>query len=168
MQTQNLASMVYERVVEMLNASGMAYKIHAHQPIRTIAEANAKVPHLTRNLLKTVVFKIKDGDWVLAAVNGADRIHYKKLADACGVKRTALRSIAPERVEAELGFEVGGVGPFSINAAIRVVCDQSLLALNSIFCGSGRNTRTIEMQMRDLIALTGATVSPIVKENDGA
>jgi Cys-tRNA(Pro)/Cys-tRNA(Cys) deacylase len=48
---------------------------------------------------------------------------------------------------------------------MRVVCDQNLLALDSIFCGSGRNTRTIEIQMRDLLALTNATVFPITKED---
>ena len=75
--------MLYNHVVDMLNASGFPFKVHAHQPICTIEEARAKVPHLTRNLLKTVVFKIKDADWILAAVNGSARIHYKKLADAC-------------------------------------------------------------------------------------
>jgi len=154
---------IYEQVKAMLDAAGVPYRIHAHQPIRTIEEARVQVPHLTRNLLKTVVFKIKDAQWVLASVKGGARIHYKKLADACRVKRTALRSVSPEQVEEDLGFQVGGVGPFPVNRTIRVVLDQDLQGLDSIFCGSGRNTRTIEMKMTDLMTLTAATVYPIVK-----
>ncbi|MCF8128472.1 MAG: YbaK/EbsC family protein [Deltaproteobacteria bacterium] len=157
--------MIYEQVVAMLDAGGFPYRIHTHQPIRTIEEARSHVPHLTRNLLKTVVFKIKDAQWVLASVEGGARIHYKKLADACRVKRRALRSISPAQVESELGFQVGGVGPFPVNNTIRVVLDQGLLDLERIFCGSGRNTHTIEMKMTDLMTLTGATVYPIVKED---
>jgi Cys-tRNA(Pro)/Cys-tRNA(Cys) deacylase len=159
---------VYEQVVAMLDAGGFAYNLHAHQPIRTIEEAHAEVPHLTRNLLKTVVFKIKDGHWVLASVKGSARIHYKKLADACQVKRTALRSISPAQVEQDLGFQVGGVGPFPVNHTIRIVLDQRLQDLDSIFCGSGSNTRTIEMRMTDLITITRATVYPIAKEDASA
>ena len=157
--------MIYEQVTAMLDAGGFPYRVHAHQPIRTIEEAHAQVPHLTRNLLKTVVFRIKDAQWVLASVKGGDRIHYKKLADACGVKRTELRSVSPAQVEEDLGFQVGGVGPFPVNHKIRVVLDQRLRQLDSIFCGSGRNTRTIEMKMTDLMTLTAATVYPIVKED---
>lgn len=156
---------IYKKVINLLDAGGVAYNIHAHQPIRTIEEARALVPHLTRNLLKTVVFKIKDGQWVLASVKGGTRIHYKKLAHACRVKRTALRSVSPDQVEKNLGFQVGGVGPFPVNHSIQVVLDQPLRNLYGIFCGSGSNTRTIEMRMTDLITLTGATVYPIAKED---
>lgn len=156
--------MVYATVIEMLTRSGYPFEVHEHPSVTSIDEAHRKVPHLTRNLLKTVVFRIKDGDWILAAVTGNVRIHYKHLADALAVKRRALRSIAPQQVEAELGFEIGGVGPFPIRADVRVVIDQGLTDLGAIFCGSGRNTRTIEMQIADLIALTRATVHPIVKD----
>ncbi len=155
--------MVYQTVIDMLAASGAAYTIHRHTPVTTIEEARAKVPHLTRNLLKTVVFRIKAGDWILAAVNGACRIHYKKLAAAVGVNRSALLSIAPADVASQLGFEIGGVGPFPVRADIRVVFDDQLPPLGTIFCGSGSNTRTVEMPMVDLLAVARGTVAPILK-----
>ncbi|WP_054699355.1 aminoacyl-tRNA deacylase [Desulfosarcina cetonica] len=161
-QTDNV--MVYQSVIQMLEQSGFPFDVHAHEPVTSIDEAHQKVPHLTHNLLKTVVFRIKDGDWILAAVTGHHRIHYKKLADAMQVNRKVLRSIAPEQVEPELGFEIGGVGPFPVRGDIRVVFDESLLPLGKVFCGSGRNTRTIEMQIGDLIVLAGGVVYPIVND----
>ena len=155
--------MVYTKVIDMLKESGFAYTVHEHTPVTTVDEAHQKVPHLTHNLLKTVVFRIKDAHWILAAVTGNVRIHYKKLADAMGVKRKELRSIAPEQVESELGFEIGGVGPFPVREDIRVVFDETLAPLDNVFCGSGKNTRTIEMKSADLIRLAKARVYPITK-----
>lgn len=155
--------MVYQKVIQMLEQSGVAFHMHEHTPITTIDQAKQKVPHLTRNLLKTVVFRIKGADWILAAVNGHDRIHYKKLADALDVKRTRLRSVSPDQVASELGFEVGGVGPFPVRNDIRVVFDDSVQQLGSVFCGSGKNTRTVEMKGTDLIEITNGRVYPICK-----
>ena len=153
--------MAYDKVIAMLERSGSDFQLHDHPVVTTIEEARAKVPHLTRNLLKTVVFRIKGAEWVLAAVQGFDRIHYRKLADAMGVKRTQLRSIAPDQVESELGFEIGGVGPFAVREDIRVVFDASLEGVGTIFCGSGKNTRTVEMDADDLIALSDGIMYPI-------
>ena len=155
--------MVYGKVIEMLEQSGFAYTIHNHPPVTTVEEAHQKVPHLTRNLLKTVVFRIKDAHWILASVTGVGRIHYKKLADAMAVKRRELRSISPEQVESELGFEIGGVGPFPVRDDLRVVFDQALALLDHVYCGSGKNTRTIEMKIGDLIRLANGRVYPIIK-----
>jgi Cys-tRNA(Pro)/Cys-tRNA(Cys) deacylase len=147
----------------LLEESGASYCIHRHEPVTSIAEAHRTVPHLTHNLLKTVVFRIKNANWILAAVNGKTRIHYKKLADAVGVKRRELRSISPGQVESELGFEIGGVGPFPIRTDVRVVFDESVGQTGSVFCGSGRNTRTVEMDVADLIALAGGRIHSLCK-----
>jgi Cys-tRNA(Pro)/Cys-tRNA(Cys) deacylase len=156
--------MVYQNVIQMLDQSGFAYQVHSHEPVTGIDDARQKVPHLTHNLLKTIVFRIKGGDWILAAVTGDHRIHYKKLADAMAVKRKDLRSIAPQQVEPALGFEIGGIGPFPVRSDIRIVFDESLTSLGNVFCGSGRNTRTIEMQITDLISLSQGMVYSIVKD----
>jgi Cys-tRNA(Pro)/Cys-tRNA(Cys) deacylase len=155
--------MIYRTVVELLENSGAIYRMHRHEPVTTIEQARQKVPHLTHNLLKTIVFRIKDTAWILAAVNGDARIHYKKLADAVAVKRRALRSISPDQVESELGFEIGGVGPFPVRPDIQVVFDRSVGGTGNVFCGSGRNTRTVEMDIADLIDLTGGSVHPLCK-----
>lgn len=148
----------------MLRNSGKPFTLHDHVPVRTYEDAQTRVPHLTRNLIKTIVFKIKDSHWILAGVNGSDRIDYKLLGQAFGVNRKLIRAVSPDQVEAELGFEIGGTGPFPVNEDVRVILDESLMALDTIFCGSGKNTRTIEMSVTDLACLAKARTHPIRKE----
>ncbi len=154
----------YKQIMRLLTDSGTDYRLHTHEPVCTVAEANAKVPHLTHNLIKTIVFKIKQGKWILAAVSKNDRIDYKKLADALGVKRTDLRSIPPARVTEALGFQVGGIGPFPIHADIQIITDAGLQGVGRVFCGGGMNTRTVEIDMDAIIRLSRAITAPIVKE----
>lgn len=157
---------VFSKIMERLENSGLPYHIHSHPAVCTMDEAHRLVPHLTQNLIKTIVFKIKNGHWILAAVYKTDRIDYKKLAAALDVKRTALRSIAPDQVIKDLGFQVGGVGPFDVRNDSRVVVDTKLAGIGTIFCGSGLNTQTIEMDMGNLIGLVKATVAKITKTAD--
>jgi Cys-tRNA(Pro)/Cys-tRNA(Cys) deacylase len=147
----------------MLRKAGAGFRLHEHPRVRTMEEAHLHAGHLTHNLLKTVVFKIKDGPWILAAVAGSSRIDYRNLALAFGVKRTDLRAVSPEEVEELLGFEVGGVGPFALREDVEVIFDDSLTQLKSVFCGSGRNTRTVQMDFDELAALPRTRVGPILR-----
>ena len=156
--------MAFQTIILMLRNSGMPFRLHDHVPVRTYKDAQTRVPHLTRNLIKTIVFKIKNSHWILAGVNGPDRIDYKFLGQAFGVNRKLIRAISPDQVEAELGFEIGGTGPFPVNPDVRVILDESLMELGTIFCGSGKNTRTVEMSVADLARLSKARISPIRKE----
>ncbi len=160
-----MANTAYERVMEMLREAGVVFTLHEHPPVRTIEEAHLYANHLTRNLLKTVVFKIKGGPWILASVQGSGRIDYRSLAAACGVKRTDLRTVSPREVESSLGFQVGGVGPFAIWEDVEVVLDESLAELQFIFCGSGLNTRTVEMDIHDLAVLPRTRFNPITRNS---
>ncbi len=155
--------MLYEKIIGLLDEQQIPYTIHEHEVIKTVQDALERFHLPIDNLLKTVVFKIKDGAWILAAVRGADRIHYKKLADALDVKRTALRSIAPDEVRDRLGFEIGGVGPFPIQEQMIIIFDTQAAALGTIVCGSGLNTRTVEAAVADLITLAQAQTADIVR-----
>lgn len=155
--------MAFDIIQTLLASSAVPFRLHRHVPVTTVEDAGLKVPHLTVNLIKTIVFKVKDGHWILAGVNGTDRIHYKYLADVFGINRKLIRSVAPDAVEAGLGFELGGVGPFPVREDVRVVLEESLMGLDYILCGSGKNTVTIEIAPRDLARTSGALVAAIRK-----
>lgn len=155
--------MVFETVQSLLTQSKVTFQLHHHDPVVTVEQAKAIVPHLTVNLIKTIVFKIKDGPWILAGVNGPDRIHYKYLADIFGINRKLIRAVSGPEVETGLGFEIGGVGPFPVTSNVSVILDQSLMDLPHVFCGSGRNTVTIEISPRDLATAGQASIAGIRK-----
>lgn len=156
--------MTFSHIQRLLKDSGRTYTLHEHSPVTTVEDARIKVLHLTVNLIKTIVFHIKDSHWILAGVNGNDRIDYKQLGDALGVNRKQLRSVSPKDVETELGFEIGGVGPFPVNDNVKVILDEGLLMLGMVFCGSGKNTVTIEINVHDLAEIASAEIAAISKK----
>ena len=136
---------VYENLVQRLHESGAGYRIHDHAPSVTVLDAETYLDFPVNQLLKTIAFRIKNGGWVLAALCGYQQVDYKKLADSCGVSRDKLMRLTPKAVEQELGFELGGVCPFAINAQTRVVIDVGALHHALVFCGTGRRDRTLEI-----------------------
>lgn len=155
--------MVHEAIIALLEASGVPFEVHEHPPVVSIEEAGLRAPNLVEDLLKTIVFRVKDAVWVLAAVRCHDRIDYRRLAEALGVNRKQIRSLSPQEVEEQLGFEVGGVGPIPIRGDVRVIFDARLKETGRVRFGSGRNTRTIEMRFSDLLKVSRGALFPIAR-----
>ena len=156
---------VYDKISDLLTLRGIEFKIHLHETVRTIEDAKRIAPTLVPALLKTVAFKIKDSSWVLAAVRCQDRIDYRKLAAALNVNRRQLRTLSCEEIESELGYEVGGVGPIPVREDVKAIFDINLRNLGTIYCGSGRNTRTLELTFVDLLAASAGQVHSIARES---
>lgn len=156
---------VYDKITDLLSQKGVEFKTHRHEAVRTIEDAKRIAPSLVPALLKTVAFKIKDSFWVLAAVRSRDRIDYRKLAAAFQVNRRQLRTLCAEEVESELGYEVGGVGPIPVREDVKAIFDVNLRNLGKIYCGSGRNTRTLELEFADLLTAAGGWEHPIARES---
>ena len=154
----------YDRILDLLSQNGIKFIIHEHEAVRTIKDAEKMAPTLVPDLLKTVVFKIKDSFWVLAAVRCRDRIDYSKLAAALNVNRRQLRSLSPEEIRAELGYEVGGIGPIPVREDVKALFDDRLRDAAMVYCGSGRNTRTLGLEFADLLRATGGQIRSIARE----
>jgi Cys-tRNA(Pro)/Cys-tRNA(Cys) deacylase len=153
-----------ERLARRLAESGVRFRVHEHVVSRTVADAEALLPFPLDCLLKTVVFRVKGGSWVLAACRGQDRVDYRKLALACGVRRADLVRPSPEEVEARLGFAIGGVSPIPPDDTTLAIIDATAAAtVDTVYCGIGRNDQTLEIAIADLVAVAGARVLPIVQ-----
>ena len=156
--------MVYENILDLLTRENIFYNIHEHTPSVTFQDAVDYLDFPLDRLLKTIAFRVKNGEWVLAVVQGADRVDYKKLAAHLGISRDKLVRLSPEQVVSELGYPIGAVAPFSTNIQTKVVFDSKTLTLGSVFCGTGRNDRTLEIAIDDLVHLSGGSTAPIVQE----
>ncbi|MCA9897334.1 MAG: YbaK/EbsC family protein [Anaerolineales bacterium] len=151
--------------MSLLQSNNVLYELHEHVPVRTVAEVEEKLPFLLDKMLKTVAFRVKDGRFILAGLRGHDRIDYRQLAAYCGVNRRAVASMSPEAVEAELGFEVGGVGPFSLQPEVLVLLDEQLAEMGTVYCGSGRNTATLAINFADLLRVCGGEMVSLARDD---
>jgi Cys-tRNA(Pro)/Cys-tRNA(Cys) deacylase len=154
---------VEDRIAHYLTARGVPFRVHAHEPVITEAEAREKLPFPHDQALKTVAFLLTDGRWVLVGMRGLDRADFKKLAAALNVRRGDLRLPTPQQVEAELGFQIGGVCPIPLDDRTLVVLDQALLTIGTGYTGMGGPERTLEIAVDDLIAATNARVADVTQ-----
>jgi Cys-tRNA(Pro)/Cys-tRNA(Cys) deacylase len=148
--------------VEILRAAGVAFTVHEHAPVSSVAEILEALPYPAEQHVKTLAFDA-DGRVVLAAVRGGDSIQYGKLARAIGVARHRVTPLDPERVRSELGLEPGGVCPLVDADDVLVLVDGRVLDLPRVFCGSGRNDATLELDPADLVRVSRAEVADLAK-----
>jgi Cys-tRNA(Pro)/Cys-tRNA(Cys) deacylase len=116
--------------------------------------------------VKGLVFRTPGEAFAIVALRGFDRADYKKIADALGVRRADLRAADPADVEAELGMQLGGIVPLPIKGAV-VLIDQGVAALGTIFCGSGRNDVTLELNAKDLVRIAPDRLGTYAKQAVG-
>lgn len=145
---------------EILRALGIDFTVHEHAPVRTYAESVELLPFPPEAMVKTLAAET-GGELVLASLRGGDRIHFGKLARQLGVGRDTLNAVTPAALEVELGFEVGAVSLLTDFRSARLV-DAAVAALGTVYTGSGRADRTLELAAADLIAASGATVVELV------
>lgn len=141
---------------EILRAAGVPFTVHEHEPVRTYAESVALLPFPPGALVKTLAAET-GGELVLAALRAGDRLHFGRLSRQLGVGRGTLNAVTAAGLEVELGFAVGAVSLLTDFPAARLV-DVAVAALGTIFTGSGRIDRTLELLAADLIAVSGALV----------
>ena len=151
---------------EILRAAGVAFTVHEHEPVRTYAEGVARLPFPPGAMVKTLALET-GGELVLAALLAADRVHFGKLARALGVGRATLNAVSAAALEVELDFEVGAVSLLTDFPAACLV-DEAVLALGTVYTGSGRADRTIELAAIDLVRVSGATRAELVGPPPGA
>jgi Cys-tRNA(Pro)/Cys-tRNA(Cys) deacylase len=154
---------LYDQIIAALAASGFAYRIHEHAPSVTIQDADTHLDFPVEQLLKTIAFRVKNRGWVLAALCGYAQVDYKRLAAAVGVSRDKLMRLEAGEVQSELGYELGGVAPFAPNAQTQVLIDAGAMGWQTIYCGTGRNDRTLEIDPRLLAQVAGAKVAGLAK-----
>lgn len=154
---------IYQTLVDRLTQSSVQFTIHEHVDSRTFADALEKLSFPKERLLKTVAFRLKTGGIVLVALRGEDRVDYRNLAAAFGVKRDQVNRLTPEEVMQILGIEAGSVGPLSTIDNVQVVIDSNVTPDETLFCGIGRPDRTLEIRLDDLLRVTQGRVQAIAQ-----
>ncbi|MDQ3704912.1 MAG: YbaK/EbsC family protein [Chloroflexota bacterium] len=150
-----------DSLLQLLDKQDLRYTLHSHVPLLTLRDIEEHVTFPIEGMVKTMAFRVKPSTWVLVALGAYSRVDYRKLADALGVKRGALVQASPEEVEAELGFQVGGVAPIPPREGVLAVYDEAVVGLDVVTVGSGRNDVTLEIRMADLLRLVRPIVASI-------
>ena len=138
---------------------GVPYRLVLTQPASS-PEESAELQGIDLNqLLRTIVVRRGEDDYVFVLVPGGRRFDWPKLRAHLGVSRLSL----PDADEAKdvTGYERGAITPFGATSAWPVIADASIRELDLVAIGGGRRGVNVHLTGPDLIAAAEADVVDI-------
>jgi Cys-tRNA(Pro) deacylase len=153
-----------ERVRAALDALGLDYVVTRHGPVRSLAEAAAARGVTPGDIIKTLVVRRDDDDFLLVLVPGDRTISWPKLRTLLGVSRLSMPDAATAL--AATGYERGTITPFGSTTAWPVVADERVTG-RTVSIGGGAHGVAVALDADAAVAALGATVADVT-EPDGA
>ena len=147
-----------ERALSALVASRIAHPVTTHGPVSSLAEAAAARGVDPGDIVKTLVVRRGEGDYVLVLVPGDRTISWPKLRAALGVNRLSLPP-ADEALFAT-GYERGTITPFGATTAWPVVADATI-AGRPVSIGAGAHGVAATVAGDELVQVLSAQVADV-------
>ena len=111
------------------------------------------------DVIKTLVVRRGDADYVLVLVPGGRAISWPKLRALLGVSRLSMPP--PDEAFAATGFERGTITPFGTTYAWPVIADEIIATRGEVTIGSGVHDVAIGLPAADLLRVTAALVADV-------
>lgn len=144
-----------------LAAMGIAHEVTRTSRSGSVEEAAEKRGVAVSALLKTLVVRRAEDDYLFVLVPGDRGIDWAKLRGYLGVRRISLPDAA-EALEVT-GYERGTITPYGATKAWPVVADASIPADGLVSIGGGHHGVSVKIAARDLIASLHAAVADVTK-----
>lgn len=145
-----------------LAGHAFAYDIVVTQPASS-AEESAQFQGIElRQLLRTIVVRRAENDYLFVLVPAGRRFDWPKLRAHLGVNRMSLPDA--DEAKAVTGYERGTITPFGSSNAWPVIADASIEGLDKVAIGGGQRGVNIHLTPADLVLATGATVIDVTTE----
>ena len=146
-----------ERAVAAIDAAGIAYEVTRHGPVGSLAEAAAARGIEPRQLVKSLVVRRADDDFLFVLVPGDRAISWPKLRQLLGVSRLSMPD-ATVALEAT-GYERGTITPFGSLRAWPVIVDGRVSGMISV--GGGAHGVGLKLDAADLVQALDAQVADV-------
>jgi prolyl-tRNA editing enzyme YbaK/EbsC (Cys-tRNA(Pro) deacylase) len=146
------------RALAALEASGLTFRITRHAPVRSLAEAAAARRLKPEQLVKTLVVRRGDDDYLFVLVPGGRTISWPKLRALLEVTRLSMPDADVARDVT--GYERGTITPFGATTAWPVVADARV-AGHAVSIGAGAHGVAATVDGSRLVLALGATVADV-------
>lgn len=146
--------------LDALESSGIAYRVIRHGPVRSLAEAATARGVPPTDVVKTMVVRRGQGDYVFVLVPGDRAISWPKLRGVLGVSRLSM----PDEAVAKqaTGYERGTITPLGSKTAWPVIADRLVLG-REITLGAGEHGVAVAVLADDVLRSLGATVADVTE-----
>ena len=143
------------------------YRLVRTEPARSAEESAAFQGIELGALLRTIVVRRGEDDFVFVLVPGGRRFDWPKLRAHLGVNRLSLPDA--DEARAVTGYERGAITPFGASRAWPVIVDASAMDRPVVAIGGGVRGTNVHLAPVDLIrALDAAVVDVTELEGAGA
>src|ERR671914_376690 len=135
-----------------------------HRVVRTrraqSAEESAALQGIPiASLLRTIVVRRGEDDYLFVLVPGGRRFDWPKLRAHLGVSRLSMPDA--DEARAVTGYERGTITPFGSKQPLPVILDQAGTEPEVVALGGGAHGVNVHLSPADLIAATGASVADL-------
>ncbi len=147
-----------QRVLSALGDAGLAYRVIRHGPVRSLADAAVARGVEPADVVKTLVVRRGEEDFVLVLVPGDRTISWPKLRSLLGVSRLSMPDAAAARDAT--GYERGTITPFGSLRAWPVVADERLQG-REVTLGGGAHGVAVALAADAAINALAAVVADV-------
>lgn len=144
---------IKDNILRILDEADVDYKLIEHEHIHTAQEACRVRSNDISECVKSLIFKTKEGGFVLVLVPGNKKADTKGLRKLIGTKDIHLAS--PEEVLEVAGCKVGSVGPFGLKNRLRTYMDRDIIKNVYCYFSIGTHTDSVKMRPQDLAKIVG-------------
>ncbi len=138
---------------------GVRFEIRSRPAARSLEEAAALLGLEPREIVKTLVVKRRDDEFVFALVPGDRQLSWPKFRTLLGANRLKLAD--PEDALRATGYERGAITPFGSTTDWPVYADASMSG--RVAMGAGEHGYDVFVESADVIRAFGARVADITQ-----
>lgn len=144
-----------------LEGSDFQFDVVRTERARSVEESAGFQGIEVGDLLKTLVVRRGDDDYVFVLVPGDRAIDWPKLRGHLGVSRLSLPDA--DEALAATGYERGSITPFGSERAWPVIADASIADKSKVAIGGGGHGINLHAQAAELVAELGADVADVTR-----
>ncbi len=141
------------------------YRVIEYQAAPDIHTAAERRGTTVDRILKTMVVRLGEDEYLLALIPGDRVIDWKALRTYLGVRRLSLAD-AEEAFQAT-GYRRGTITPFGASGDWPVIVDAAALDRGEVSVASGVEGAAIYLDVMDLVRAAGAEVAEVSKPAAG-
>lgn len=147
-----------DRALSAVEQLGLVHRVIRHGPVRSLAEAAKARGVEPADVVKTIVVRRADDDFLFVLVPGDRTISWPKLRALLGVSRLSMPDA--DTAFAATGYVRGTITPFGSTTSWPVIADLRLGG-REVTLGSGAHGVAIAVDADAAFAALGATVADV-------
>ena len=147
--------------LQALEGSSLDYEVVRTERASSAEESASFQGIALHQLLRTIVLRRGENDYLFVLVPGGRTIDWPKLRSHLGISRLSL----PDKDEAKAatGYERGAITPFGSHTQWPTILDASVSPGNTIAIGGGGHGVNLHVKAGDLVAHLKAQVADVTK-----